>query len=137
MVKLKLSHTVLPTVFLLAGCLGDSLPKISEDEITKSIQNNFIPYYTASYNDEGGGVGSVQVEVRDIRIGELTKWQLVDGKLAEDCWPVKANVRLTINYKKSAPEERKRGEWNPVVPNEGFCFYKNSFKEWAFQTGYL
>ncbi|MBF0269562.1 MAG: hypothetical protein HQL44_13335 [Alphaproteobacteria bacterium] len=137
MAIIKSLVALLPVAFLLAGCFEDGLPKISEGDIIKSIEKSFIPHYTSSYNDEGGGVASVQIEVKDIRIGGIKQMQLEWGKLAENCWPVKANVRVIINHKQHAPQERKRGEWNPTVPNEGFCFYKDTFKEWVFQTVYM
>ncbi|CAA6605994.1 exported hypothetical protein [Rhodospirillaceae bacterium LM-1] len=127
----------LPLSLLLSGCWGDALPKISDNEIIKAIERSFIPHYISSYNDEGGGVGGVQIEVKEIQIGDIREMQLEWGKLAEPCWPVKAKVKVVINFKANTPQEKLRGGWNPVVPNEGFCFYKDNFKEWTFQTLYL
>ncbi|MBF0269566.1 MAG: hypothetical protein HQL44_13355 [Alphaproteobacteria bacterium] len=118
----------------LAGCFGDKLPKISEDEIVKTIQSEFGSYYRATNNLYGGGVKDVQVDVSAVKIGPITEMQLFYGKNAEPCWPVKANVKITVIFNSHAPSESLRGGLNTSSPGEGFCFYKNEFKEWNFKT---
>ncbi|CAA6606001.1 exported hypothetical protein [Rhodospirillaceae bacterium LM-1] len=118
----------------LAGCFGDRLPKISEDEVIKSIQGEFGPYYRATNKLYGGGVKDVLVDVSGVKIGPITEMQLFYGKVAEPCWPVKADVRITVVFNAHAPSESLRGGLNDSSPGEGFCFYKDEFKDWKFKT---
>lgn len=121
----------------LAGCFGDKLPKISEDDIVKSIQGEFGPYYRATNKLWGGGVKDVVVDVSNVKIGPITEMQLFYGKVAEPCWPAKADVKITVVFNSHAPSEYPRGGLNTSSPGEGFCFYKDEFKDWKFKTSHF
>lgn len=129
-------RNVLARLFLaLVLCLsmsakGLALPPLSEAEVVSALTDSFSAFYKTSA-PRSVPVSKVDVKVSNIQIGKIIQHQLQYGKLAEDIYPVRAEVEISIHYTQNVgPDKVVRGA-KSSIGREGFAFFKNGFDEWA------
>lgn len=131
--KIKLIGAGLVLLAIWAFAIRDSgLPKISEAEVVASLTSNFSEFYKTSAPRPFVPVSKVDVKVTNVQIGNKIEKQLQYGKMAEEIWPVRAEVEITIHYAQAGVEPSTviRGA-KSIIGREGFAFHKNGFGEWA------
>lgn len=131
--KTKLIGAALLLLAIWVFAIRDSgLPKISEAEVIASLTSSFSEFYKTNAPRPFVEVSKVDVKVTNVQIGGKIEKQLQYGKLAEEIWPVRAEVEITIHYAQAGVEPSTiiRGA-KSKIGREGFAFHKNGFGEWA------
>lgn len=131
--KTKLIGAGLLLLAIWVFAIRDSgLPKISEAEVIASLTSSFSEFYKTNAPRPFVEVSKVDVKVTNVQIGGKIEKQLQYGKLAEEIWPVRAEVEITIHYAQAGVEPSTiiRGA-KSKIGREGFAFHKNGFGEWA------
>lgn len=122
---------VLISVWAFSG-RDSGLPKISEAEVVGSLTAYFSDFYRTNAPRPFVEVSKVDVKVSNVQIGNKEEKQLQYGKLAEEIWPVRAEVEITIHYAQAdVPADTIIRGAKSKVGREGFAFHKNGFGEWA------
>jgi hypothetical protein len=115
----------------LAGGARADMPRPSKAEMEASIKRGMEETYLSENGKTIWGNTGISISYAEPKIGQLTKKQMYYGKAAQEVWPVRMPVKVTVTSSKRATETI---EW-AAKPSDVWFFHKNAFGEWVYKVG--